>query len=234
MSKLRVLGSMMLALSLTAGAAGVASATDLVVGHGIPGVKVDVCAATGGALLELKSDFTYGKTFKLQGLPAGRYFITVRAAKGVCQGKKLIKIGPVTFNGDEDLTVVATKTGGTPTVVLFDNSAGYDSDPGPVLSVKHAAMLGAADVYVDELVQLAAAEPTLAGVPKGAQADIVGWSDGSNVKVGVAKAGSGKIAKQTPYWELKAGKINHVIPVGPPDKLRFLRFRTENKEAGDL
>lgn len=233
MSKLKVLGSTMLALCLTAGAAGAASATDLVVGHGIPGVKVDVCAKVGGDLLELKSDFMYGKTFKLKGLPAARYFITVRAAKGVCQGKKLIKIGPITFTGDEDLTVVATKTGGVPTVNIFDNSAGYDSDPDPVLSVKHAAMLGAADVYVDELVRLVAAEPTLAGVPKGAQADIIGWDDGANVKVGVAKAGSNKIAKQTPYWELKAGKINHVIPVGPPDKLRFLRFRTENKEAGD-
>jgi len=228
MSKIRVVGSMLLALSLTMVAAGVASATDLVVGHGIPGAKVDVCAATGGSLIELKSDFKYGQKFRAT-VPAGRYFITVRAAKGECNGAKLIKIGPVTFTGDEDLTVVATKNSGVPAALIFDNSEGYDSSTDPVLSIKHAAMLGNADVWVSVVLnsKLASTEPTAADVPKGTNANFL--FDESDVRVSVGKAGTGQIAKETPFWAMKSGKINHVIPVGPPDKLRFLRFRTPNK-----
>ena len=156
------------------------------------------------------------------------------AAKGKCKGQVLINTGPLAFNGSEDLSVIATKTKGTPTVVVFDNSDGYDGGPAPILSIKHAAMLGKADVYVDILLNdkfAAAAAPTAVGVPKGTNVNAEFFE--SDIKVGVAKTGTSKILKETPYWAMEPGKINHIVAIGPPGQFRFLRYRTENKGIED-
>lgn len=229
MSKFRVLGSTILAVCLALGVSSAALGTDLVVGHGIPKVKVDVCVKTSGGLLEVASNFKYGKIFKAA-LPAGDYVITVRAAsQGTCKGAVLIK-APVTFDGTEDLSIIATKTKGQPTVVVFDNSAGYG--PGAVFSIKHAAMLGKADVYWGVLVNdkfAPSTTPTASGVPKGAQADIPFVE--SDVKVGIAKTGTTKLLNETPYWAVRDGFINHVVAIGPPGSFRFLRYRTPIPEV---
>ncbi len=235
MLRFKALGASVLALSLAVGVSSAALGTDIVVGHGIPKVKVDVCAKVGGDLLELKSNFKYGQIFRLTDLPAATYTITVRAAsKGKCKGQVLINTGPLAFGGSEDLSVIATKTKGTPTVVVFDNSEGYDGGSRPILSIKHAAMLGKADVYVDILLNdkfAAAAAPTAVGVPKGTNVNVEFFV--SDIKVGVAKTGTSNILKETPYWAMDAGKINHVVAIGPPNQFRFLRYRTENKGIED-
>lgn len=231
MTRFKILGASILALSLVGGASGAALGTDLVVGHGIPKAKVDVCAKVGGSLLELKSNFKFGQWFKLRNLAAGTYTITVRAAKGGnCNGKVLINTGPLTFNGSEDLSVIATKAKGKLGLEIFDNSEGYiGSSSDPVLSIKHAANVGSADVYLSILFNdklVAAATPTATGVKRG---DAVYLPFGNaDIQVGVAKTGSTKLAAETPYWEVQDGKINHVVAVGTPKQLRFLRYRTNN------
>ena len=235
MLRFRALGASVLALSLVVGVSGAALGTDMVFGHGIPKVKVDVCVRVGGDLRELKSNFKYGQTFRLTDLPAATYRISVRAAStGKCKGQVLIKSGPIAFDGSEDLSVIATKTKGIPSVVVFDNSEGYDGGSDPILSIKHAAMLGKADVYVDILLNekfAADAAPTAVGVPKGT--NVNGEFFVSDIKVGVAKTGTSKILKETPYWGMEPGKINHVVAIGPPGEFRFLRYRTQNKGLED-
>jgi hypothetical protein len=231
MSRFKILGASILALSLVAGASGAALGTDIIVGHGIPKAKVDVCAKVGGSLLELKSNFKFGQWFRLSDLAPGTYTITVRAAKpGTCKGKVLINTGPLTFNGSEDLSVIAAAPKGKPTVLVFDNSEGYlgDSDT-PVLSIKHAANVGKADVYLNILVNdkfAAAATPTATGVKRG-EAVYVPFLN-VDVQVGVTRTGSSKLLNQTPYWEVQDGKINHVVAIGTPKQFRFLRYRTDN------
>lgn len=231
MTRFRILGASILALSLVAGASGAALGTDLVVGHGIPKAKVDVCAKVGGSLLELKSNFKFGQWFKLKNLAAGTYTITVRAAKpGNCNGKVLINTGPLAFNGSEDLSVIATKASGKLGLQIFDNSEGYiGSSDTPVLSIKHAANVGKVDVYLNVLLNdrpSVAATPTASGVKRG-DAVYLPFSN-LDIKVGVAKTGSTKLVAETPYWEVQDGKINHVVAVGTPKQLRFLRYRTDN------
>ncbi|MEX1296743.1 MAG: DUF4397 domain-containing protein [Candidatus Limnocylindrales bacterium] len=231
MSRFKILGASILALSLVAGASGAALGTDIVVGHGIPKAKVDVCAKVGGDLLELKSNFKFGQWFRLNDLAAGTYTITVRVAKpGNCNGKVLINTGPLAFDGSEDLSVIASKNKGKPIVVVFDNSEGYFGDGSePVLSIKHAANVGKADVYLDILVNdkfAADTSPTATGVKRG-DAVYVPFLN-VDIQVGVARTGSSRIIAQTPYWEVQDGKINHVVAIGTPSKFRFLRYRTDN------
>lgn len=232
MTRFKILGASILALSLVAGASGAALGTDIIVGHGIPKAKVDVCAKVGGSLLELKSNFRFGQWFRLRNLAAGTYTITVRAAKpGNCNGKVLINTGPLPFDGSEDLSVIAVAPKGQPTVVVFDNSEGYlgGSDT-PVLSIKHAANVGKVDVYLDVLVNETiiptAAPPTASGVKRGDA--VYAPFLNADIQVGVAKTGSSNLAAETPYWEVKEGMINHVVAVGTPKQLRFLRYRTDN------
>ena len=231
MARFKILGASILALSLVAGASGAALGTDIVVGHGIPKAKVDVCAKVGGSLLELKSNFKFGQWFKLKDLAPGTYTITVRAAKsGTCKGKVLINTGPLAFDGSEDLSVIARKASGNLGVEVFDNSEGYlGSSSDAVLSIKHAANVGKVDVYLNIVLNdklVASATPTASGVKRG---DAVYLPFGNaDSKVGVAKTGSSTLAAETPYWEVQDGKINHVVAVGTPKQLRFLRYRTNN------
>ena len=127
------------------------------------------------------------------------------------------------------MSVIARKAKGQLGLEIFDNSEGYIGDSStPVLSIKHAANIGKVDVYLDLLFndRLASAEPTASGVKRG-DAVYLGFLI-ADIKVGVAKSGSTKLAAQTPYWEVEDGKINHVVAVGTPKQLRFLRYRTDN------
>jgi hypothetical protein len=232
MFKTRVVGSTLLAIGLAIGVSSAALGTDLVVGHGIQKVKVDVCVKSVGGLSEVASNFKYGKYFKAS-LPDGIYTITIRAASaGKCKGATLIKLGPLEFEGLEDLSVIATKNSkGKPTVAIFDNRLGWNEFDGPILSIKHAARIGRADVYLNVLqndkIEPVAVQPTLTSVPKGAQLNVP--YPIVDIKVGVAKTGKSKILGETPYWGLKSGKINHVVAIGTEGAFRFLRYRTENK-----
>ena len=232
MTRFKILGASILALSLVAGASGAALGTDIIVGHGVPKAKVDVCAKVGGSKIELKSNFKFGQWFRLTGLDAGTYTITVRAAQsGNCTGKVLISTGPLTFDGSEDLSVIARKANGKLGVEVFDNSAGYlESSSTPVLSIKHAANIGKVDVYLDILLNdkfgATAAPPTASGVKRGEAVYAPFFN--ADIKVGVAKTGSTNLLGQTIYWEVQDGKINHVVAVGTPNNLKFLRYRTNN------
>jgi hypothetical protein len=137
----------------------------------------------------------------------------------------------VDLNGTEDLSVIATKKKGVPEYLVFDNTidiVGLDvAAPDPVVSVKHAAMIGRADLFVDILLNeksLGATAPTLEGVPKGASASFPWFF--SDARFSAAKTGTSNILAQTPYWELRPGYINHVVAVGAKKNLRFLRYRT--------
>lgn len=234
MSKLRVLGAAMLATGLAVGAMTVPATAinggaHIVIGHGIPGVAVDICVNDGSGQVEVKSDFKYGKHFKAT-LPAGSYaFITRLASPGVCKGALVIK-ATIELDGTEDLSIIATKTKGVPNYQAFDHSADY-VDPivaqlPAVVSVKHAAMIGRADAFVDILLndKSASAPPTVEGVPKGAAASFPWFF--SDAKFSVAKTGTSKILGTTPYWELREGYVNHVVAVGAKKNLRFIRYRT--------
>ena len=97
-----------------------------------------------------------------------------------------------------------------------------------MLSIKHAANVGMVDVFLDVLLnnRSASAQPTASGVKRGDAVYLPFFN--ADIQVGVAKTGSNKIAAQTPYWEVQDGKINHVVAVGTPKQLRFLRYRTNN------
>lgn len=61
-------------------------------------------------------------------------------------------------------------------------------------------------------------------MPKGAHVTLELFP--ADVKVGFAKTGTGDILKNTPYWEIRPGYINHVVAVGAKKNFRFILYRT--------
>ena len=117
-----------------------------------------------------------------------------------------------------------------PEVLVFDNTdvipfitTAFDPTG---LSIKHAAMIGKADVYFSVLLNETlplSAPPTLEGVPKGAALSVEFLP--AYVKVGVGKTGK-DVLRETPFTEVKEGKITHIVAVGGPNNFRYLRYRT--------
>ncbi|MFN8619743.1 MAG: DUF4397 domain-containing protein [Chloroflexota bacterium] len=135
-----------LALSTLAGPASAApSGATVWVAHGIPGVTVDVCVGTD----EVKSNFKYGRTFKLDAVPAGDYTLKVYLAHaGTCKGTLVISKA-VTLTDGLNATVVARIIGAKPGLQVFANDLSLGDAGKASVTVRHTATAPTVDVWVN-------------------------------------------------------------------------------------
>jgi hypothetical protein len=175
----------------------------VIVAHGIPGVKVDVCVA-GSAV---KKNFRYGEQFKAS-LPAGTYTIRVRAdAPNPCKGAVLIKQS-VTLTDGLNATAVANYVAGKPALSIFVNDLTGTTSEDATITVRHTARAPMVDVWlnggtapaVENLARKASAGPV--AVPEG----VYSWwvsADGTYAPVIGPRVA-----------ELSAGRAYQILAVG--------------------
>ena len=114
--------------------------------HGIPGVKVDVCA--NGA--EVRSNFKYGRYFSLEGLEPGTYNIKVFLANPnkECRGTLVIQERAALAEGD-NVSVVARLIKGVPSLSFFANDISLSGSDVGSGTVRHVAKAPKVDVWVN-------------------------------------------------------------------------------------
>jgi hypothetical protein len=114
--------------------------------HGIPGVKVDVCA--NGA--EVRSNFKYGRFFGLEGLEPGNYNIKVFLANPdkECRGTLVIQQRATLSPGD-NVSAVARLVKGVPSLSFFVNDTGLSGTGVGSGTVRHVAKAPKVDVWVN-------------------------------------------------------------------------------------
>jgi hypothetical protein len=143
--------------SATGGSAPVSGAT-VWVAHGIPGAKVDVCVGAN----EVKSNFRYGQTFELTGVPAGNYVLKVFLADPrPCKGT-LVVSKSVSLSDGLNATVVARYIGGHPGLQVFVNDLTLSDAAKSSVTVRHTATAPTVDVWVN-----GGANPTVENLARG-------------------------------------------------------------------
>ena len=147
-----------LALATLAGSASAASGATVWVAHGIPGAKVDVCVGSN----EVKSNFRYGQTFKLSGVPAGDYVLKVFLAHPrPCKGT-LVTRKNVTLSDGLNATVVARYIGAKAGLQVFVNNLTLGDAGKASVTVRHTATAPTVDVWVN-----GGASPTVENLARG-------------------------------------------------------------------
>jgi hypothetical protein len=156
-------------LAVPASANGADYAT-VFVAHGIPGAVVDVCV--GGD--EVRSNFKYGRKFKLFPVPEGESRIRVFLAdKRTCKGTKVID-EDVLLQGGRNYTAVAWLKKGQPALKIFETDIGLAPGNASV-TVRHVAKAPAVHVYLARALSPAGADPgpfgpTIANLTRGSSA----------------------------------------------------------------
>jgi hypothetical protein len=206
-----VAGAAALSMLITAGQAGAATGATVWVAHGIPGVKVDVCVNGG----EVKSNFKYGKSFVLEGVPAGRYNVKVYVAdERECRGTVAIK-QRINLTDGLNATAVARVIDGAPRLAIFVNDLTAHADAS--VTVRHAANAPAVDVWVN-----GGAAPLVEDLAEGAEAGPVAVTEGV-YSYWVSLPGEYVPVIGPGVAMLEAGMAYQVIAVGTDvDNYRFI------------
>jgi hypothetical protein len=140
-----------LALAVSAGAAYAQDSTVQVV-HGIPGqdlgadpaLPVDVYVSVLGCVLR---DFRFGDVSPTLTIPADTYDIEVRISDGACGGAVAISAPGVTFEADQNATVIAHLSEvGEPTASVFVNDLSPSEEKEGRVGLAHTAAAPAVDI----------------------------------------------------------------------------------------
>jgi Domain of unknown function (DUF4397) len=150
--KARVFG---LALALSIGLSGAASAAQVYVVHGIPGqdvgaaaeLPVDICLA-GGTLVGGLTGVPFGAIAGPLELPAGRYDLEVRLADGACGGALAVANTVYLALGESASIVAHLSEEGVPALTRFTNDARSLAEGSTRLVVRHGAAVPPVNVTV--------------------------------------------------------------------------------------
>jgi Domain of unknown function (DUF4397) len=208
-------------LAGTASAGGGAGAT-VWVAHGIPGVKVDVCVNGD----EVRSNFKYGNTFALEGVPAGTYRIKVRlASAGDCKGAVAID-EKVDLTDGLNATAVARVVKGQPALSIFVNDIGIADADNASVTVRHTAKAPTVAVWVN-----GGAGPLVPGLKRGAEAGPVEVPGDAVYSYWVSAEGDSAPVIGPDVAELAPGVAYQILAVGSnASNWRFI----VTGQAGDL
>jgi hypothetical protein len=226
----RITGSLAagMAMALAMGAVGtpVAAAVDdatVVFVNGLPGTTVELCVKN----VELKSNMQYGGKLKKK-YGAGTYNVAFRQkAPGVCQGAKIVA-RKVTLDSNESVTLVASSKGSGPTIRFFNNDP--FTAPGPAASyaafiVSHAAMMGAIDAYIAQVITPAVPTPSLFNIKQGKQA--VWFVDAGYFSTWLTKKGTTEALFGPTNKVSTDQKTSHYVAVGTTQKnFKLVYFTT--------
>lgn len=226
--KKMIMGAAVAALaigSIAAPASAISGPAKLVVVHGIPGARVEVCVSGN----EIKKVFRYGHHLPVA-LDAGSYRLAIRsAAPGNCKGALVAKKRLILDGGDR-LTVVASYRNHAPALLVFDDRealAWIEDDGFSTFGImQHAARLGALDLFVAAPINTGAAEatPTVPGLRKGEQQG--GPTEPGALVLWVTRTGANRPIIGPRLVQMREGRINHLVAVGTrPFNARFVFFR---------
>jgi hypothetical protein len=198
-------GTMVVASFGGTAAAGAPAGGTIFVAHGIPGVKVDVCV--NGA--EARSNFKYGNSFALEGVPAGTYRVKVRlASKGECKGAVAID-ETVDVTDGLNATAVARLVKGAPALSIFVNDIAIAGGTNASVTVRHTASAPTVDVWVN-----GGKNPLVSDLTRGSEAGPVEVPGGAVYAYWVAAAGTYAPVIGPDVSMLDAGTAYQIMAVG--------------------
>jgi hypothetical protein len=198
-------GSMALAAFGGTASAGAPAGGTIFVAHGIPGVKVDVCV--NGA--EARSNFKYGNSFSLEGVPAGTYKVKVRLASGgECKGAIAIS-EKVDVTDGLNATAVARIVKGAPELSIFVNDIDIAGGGNASVTVRHTASAPTVDVWVN-----GGSGPLVSDFTRGSEAGPVEVPGGDVYAYWVAAAGTYAPVIGPDVAMLEAGTAYQIMAVG--------------------
>ncbi len=213
--------------SIAAPTSAISGPAKLVVVHGIPGAKVEVCVSGN----EIRKVFRYGHHLRAT-LDPGSYQLAVRlAAPGNCKGALVAK-KRVILAGAERLTVVASYRHHAPALLVFDDREALawikDAAFSTTFGVfQNAARLGPLDLFVAISISAGTAEatPAVPGLRKGEQQG--GPTEPGTIVPWVTKTGTNRRIIGPRLMQIREGKANHLVAVGTNrSNARFVFFST--------
>jgi hypothetical protein len=226
----RITGSLAAAMTmaLAMGAIGtpVAAAEDamMVFVQGLPGKNVELCVKG----VELKSNMQYGGKLKKK-YGAGTYNVAFRQkAAGVCKGNKIVARS-VTLTAGESVTLVAGMKGTGPTIRFFNNNPFLPSStPAAIYAafvVSHAAMIGALDGHIAQVITPTAAIPTFPNIKQGKQEFL--YVEEGNFSIWLTKKGQSQILFGPVVKPSAMSKTNHYVAIGTTQQnFKLVFFQT--------
>jgi hypothetical protein len=198
-------GTMAVAAFGGTASAGAPAGGTIFVAHGIPGVKVDVCV--NGA--EARSNFKYGNSFALEGVPAGTYRVKVRlASAGECKGAVAID-QKVDVTDGLNATAVARLVKGAPALSIFVNDTTIAGGSNASVTVRHTASAPTVDVWVN-----GGKTPLVSDFTRGSEAGPVEVPGGAVYAYWVAAAGTYAPVIGPDVSMLDAGTAYQIMAVG--------------------
>jgi hypothetical protein len=208
--------AMTLALAIGTIGTPAAAATDatIVFVNGLPGKNLELCVKG----VELKSNMQYGGKLKKK-YGAGTYNVAFRQkAAGVCNGAKIVA-RKVTLSSDESVTLVVGEKGTGPTIRFFNNDP--FEVPGPDITssafiLSHAAMLGALDGHIAQVITLVATTPTFPDIKQGKQ-EVLFVEEG-NYSTWMTKKGKTQVLFGPVIKPTAVNKVNHYVAIGTKQK----------------
>jgi hypothetical protein len=191
------------------------------VAHGIPGAVVDVCV--GGS--EVRSNFKYGRTFKLSDVTPGTYRIRVFLADSrTCKGTKVIDREVTLTDGLNATAVAWLNKKGAPALKIFVNDVAINAYDAASVTVRHVAKAPAVDVYLSKTLNVAgfSGGPTIPNFKRGASAGPVEVEE-AMYAWWVTAAGTLKPVIGPATGVLRSGDAYQILAVGTSAKnYRFI------------